>query len=266
MSAAWIAALVLGTSVIGGIAKLVMGGMIREEAQTRLGRIPYAVIQLATARVAPELRDDLVAEWRAELEFLLTDTEGMPLTRLVRGIRYSAGLLVSARAITDGLTRGGGGRVLRWVPVVVFGADALLLLYFFSSVTNVNWSSPLSAALVYAAELAVMISGMSFEIVRFTGDRLQRYKDYTGAIPLRGLDKATTASMMLAFGVMAALAALMFLRMRVDVISALGPAAGGTAIIIALVTALTCVLSNTLVLAIYALGTGGDLHRNRIAR
>jgi hypothetical protein len=44
-------------------------------------------------RVPRDLRDDLAEEWQAELEFVLTGAEGMPLTRLVRGIRYTAGLL-----------------------------------------------------------------------------------------------------------------------------------------------------------------------------
>ena len=83
---------------------------------------------------------------------------------------------------------------LRRVPVLVFVADALLLLYFFSGVTNVDWASPLSAALVFAVLLAAMVTGISFAFFRFTGDRLQQYKNDAGTIPLRGLDEATTVS------------------------------------------------------------------------
>ena len=54
--------------------------------------------------------------------------------------------------------------------------------------TNVNWASPLSAALVFAVLLAAMVTGITFAFFRFTGDRLQQYKDDTGVIPLRGLD------------------------------------------------------------------------------
>ena len=121
---------------------------------------------------------------------------------------------------------------LRRVPLLVFGADALLLLYFFSGVTNVNWASPFSAALVFAVLLAAMVTGISFAFFRFTGDRLQQYKDDAGVIPLRGLDEATTVSMGLALGAMIVLAALMFIRMRAEVLNTLGPASGGTAIII----------------------------------
>lgn len=47
---------------------------------------------------------------------------------------------------------------LHRVPVIVFICDALLLLYFFSGVTNVDWTSPLSAALTFAVILAAMVT------------------------------------------------------------------------------------------------------------
>jgi hypothetical protein len=102
MSVLWVAALVIIATAISAL-KAAIGGMIREEACTRLGRIPFALIRLAARRVPAGMREDLAAEWTAELEFVLTGTDGMPLTRLVRGIRYSAGLLKSACEITDGL-------------------------------------------------------------------------------------------------------------------------------------------------------------------
>ena len=151
---------------------------------------------------------------------------------------------------------------LRRVPPLVFGADALLLLlYFFSGVTNVNWTRPLSAALVFAGLLAAMVTGISFAFFRFTGDRLQQYKDDTGTIPLRGLDEATTVSMGLALAAMVILAALMFIRMRAEVINALGPHAGGTAIIIGLALALVSILANTLVMAVHALDGSAEADR-----
>lgn len=150
---------------------------------------------------------------------------------------------------------------LRRVPLLVFGADALLLLYFFSGVTNVNWTSPLSAALVFAVLLAAMVTGISFAFFRFTGDRLQQYKDDTGTIPLRGLDQATTVSIGLALGAMMILAALMFIRMRAEVIDTLGPHAGGTAIIIGLALALVSILANVLVIAVHALDGSAEADR-----
>ena len=150
---------------------------------------------------------------------------------------------------------------LRRVPPLVFGADTLLLLYFFSGVTNVNWESPLSAALAFAALLAAMVTGMSFAFFSFAGDRLQQYKDDTGVIPLRGLDEATTVSMMLALAAMIILAALMFTRMRAEVTIALGPRADGTALILGLVLALVSILANTLVVAVHALDGSAETGR-----
>jgi hypothetical protein len=150
---------------------------------------------------------------------------------------------------------------LRRVPALVFGADALLLLYFFSGVTNVNWASPLSAALVFAILLAAMVTGISFAFFRFTGDRLQQYKNDTGVIPLRGLDEATNVSVGLALGAMVILAALMFIRMRAEVLNALGPQADSTALIIGLALALVSVLANTLVIAVHALDGSAEADR-----
>ena len=122
--------------------------------------------------------------------------------------------------------------MLRRVPLLVFVADALLLLYFFSGVTNVDWSSPLSAALAFAIMLAAMVTGISFAFFRLTGDRLQQYKNDASTIPLRGLDEATTALACVALAAIAVLAALMYFRMHAEVIDALGPRSGATAIII----------------------------------
>lgn len=161
--------------------------------------------------------------------------------------------------------------ILRRVPLVVFVADALLLLYFFSGVTNVDWSSPLSAALAFAAMLAAMVTCISFAFFRLTGDRLQQYKNDAGTIPLRGLDEATTALGVVALTAIAVLAALMYFRMHAEVIDALGPQAGATAIIIGLTLATVSVLANTLVIAVHALdgsaesdrleALGGAVHR-----
>jgi hypothetical protein len=103
MTGIWIAALAIAATA-AGVAKATVGSMIQEEVSTRLNRIPVAFIRLAVIRLPYDLRGELAAEWTAELEFVLCGTEGIPLTRLWRGIRFSAGLLLSARLITDGLT------------------------------------------------------------------------------------------------------------------------------------------------------------------
>ncbi len=127
--------------------------------------------------------------------------------------------------------------------------------------TNVDWSSPFSAALVFAILLAAMVTGISFAFFRFAGDRLQQYKNDAGTVPLRGLDEATTVAAVLALAAMAALAALMFTRMHAEVINALGPGAGGTAIIIGLTLAVISVLASTLVVAVHALDGSTEADR-----
>jgi outer membrane protein OmpA-like peptidoglycan-associated protein len=150
---------------------------------------------------------------------------------------------------------------LRWVPLLVFGIDALLLLNFFSGVTNVNWAKPLSAALISAGLAAVMVTGISFAFFRFTSGRLEQYKDGTGVISLCGLDEATTVSVSLALGGIITLAAPMVIRMHAEVLHALGPDADGSAIIISLALALAIILANTLVIAVRALDGSAEAGR-----
>jgi HJR/Mrr/RecB family endonuclease len=46
------------------------------------------------------MRSDTAAEWQAELASVLHDTEGLPLTRLLRGVLYAAGMFRAAVLIT----------------------------------------------------------------------------------------------------------------------------------------------------------------------
>jgi hypothetical protein len=150
---------------------------------------------------------------------------------------------------------------LRQVPTLVLSADVLLLLYFFSGITNVDWARPFSAALLFAVLLASMVTGISFAFFRFTGDQLRRYKDDTGTIPLRGLDTTTNIAMGLATGALMILATLMFLRMRTEVSQTLGPHSGTTADILGLTLALVSVLANTLIIAVHALDGSPEADR-----
>lgn len=78
--------------------------MCREEMRTRLGLLPYALIRLAAGRLPHQVRNDVGDEWRDELAFILEATDGLPLTRLIRGTRYAAGLLLVSRGIGRELT------------------------------------------------------------------------------------------------------------------------------------------------------------------
>lgn len=74
--------------------------LLKDELRGQIERVPYALLVLARLRVPPELRASLHDdEWLPELHHILADAERLPITTLVRGTRYSLGLLRSASAI-----------------------------------------------------------------------------------------------------------------------------------------------------------------------
>ena len=88
-------------------------------------------------------------------------------------------------------------RLPRWLgrtPQIVLAVDFCLLLYFFAGVTDVDWASPLSADLVFAVLLAIMVTVLSYGFFAFAGHRLRSHKDHSGAIPFADLDGITKAS------------------------------------------------------------------------
>jgi hypothetical protein len=91
--------------VIGfGVVRAALVAMAQEEVRTRLEQIPAALLRLASTRVPAELREDQVAEWNAELEHIVAHRDGLPLTRLVEGIRFAAGILTRAPDIVSDLS------------------------------------------------------------------------------------------------------------------------------------------------------------------
>lgn len=138
------------------LAEAVIGRTLQEEAVRRLGRIPFALISLVSARLPRELRDDVAAEWRAELDFALRGADGMPITRLLRGIRYSVGLLMSAPAIADSLRRtsrrllriaratGAAGATAWAVWLLVYSYDYFQPHYGFAMLVH-GWTQPIPA-------------------------------------------------------------------------------------------------------------------------
>jgi len=79
------------------------GGMLKEEMQTRLCLIPNAMIRAAILRLPKHDRNEQANEWRTELAFIVNDTEGLPVTRLLRGIHFAGSLLLSAPEIAHEL-------------------------------------------------------------------------------------------------------------------------------------------------------------------
>jgi hypothetical protein len=93
---------------------LVAGGLVSAEVRGRLDRLPFAVLRLARTRLPAGLRERVHdQEWIPELEHILQHAELLPITRLVTGLRYAAGLLAHAGTIATALqpaARPGGTR------------------------------------------------------------------------------------------------------------------------------------------------------------
>jgi HJR/Mrr/RecB family endonuclease len=86
---AWV---ILALLFMLGLLKGAASEMFQEEAKTRLEHLPSTLIRLAALALPKEVRDDTAAEWQAELTSVLCDTDGLPLTRLLRGVLYAAGM------------------------------------------------------------------------------------------------------------------------------------------------------------------------------
>lgn len=67
--------------------------------------IAWLLLRLARRRLPNGHRDELYAEWAAELQIALHHSEGTYLSRLMLGIRYAAGLLITAPQIARDLGR-----------------------------------------------------------------------------------------------------------------------------------------------------------------
>jgi hypothetical protein len=119
MSFAWVVLAGLGILwLVRGMAS----EMLQEEAKTRLEYLPSALIRLAALRLPKEMRDDTADEWCAELASVLRDTDGLPLTRLLRGVLYALGMFQAAGVIVRELSEEEGA-----VPTGIPATDSLEL-------------------------------------------------------------------------------------------------------------------------------------------
>ncbi len=149
----------------------------------------------------------------------------------------------------------------RWIPKLVLFFDSALLLYFFAGITNVYWQSPLSMNLAFAAALAAMVTVLAYGFLAVTGHRMRAYKNHIGTVHLDELDGFTRAAFWTAMTVITVVAALMFLRIRSEVLGALGSRAGVTALVIPLAVAVVSAVANYLVVLIHALDGSDEVHR-----
>lgn len=148
-----------------------------------------------------------------------------------------------------------------WVPKFVLCFDFALLLYFFAGITNVNWQSAVSMSLAFAITLAGMVTVLAYGFLSFTGHRMRSYKNHEGTVHLDELDGFTKAAFGTAMTVITVISALMYLRIHGEVIDALGPQAGVTALVIPLAVAVVSAVANYLVVLIHALDGSDEAAR-----
>jgi hypothetical protein len=154
----------------------------------------------------------------------------------------------------------------RWIPKLVLFFDFILLLYFFAGITNVDWQSPLSINLAFAAAIAAMVTVLAYGFLAFTGHRMRSYKSHAGSVHLDEMDGFTKSAFGAAMAIIAVLAALMFFRIRSEVTGALGPQAGVTALAIPLAVAVVSAVANYLVILIHAHDGSDEVARlNKLA-
>ena len=67
---------VFAATAIGSIIWNAFGDMAKDEARTRIGQIPDAILRLALARVPTDRREDAAGEWDSELRFIVAETDG----------------------------------------------------------------------------------------------------------------------------------------------------------------------------------------------
>jgi hypothetical protein len=77
----------------------IAGAILDEELRSRLFRLPYLLLRLARRRLPADLRDLHDEDWLPDLEYIVRATDGLPVTRLVRGTGHAFGILVSVRQI-----------------------------------------------------------------------------------------------------------------------------------------------------------------------
>jgi hypothetical protein len=150
---------------------------------------------------------------------------------------------------------------MRSIPKFVLSFDFCLLLYFFSGITNVDWASPLSLDLAFAAVLAAMVTVLSYGFLAFAGIRLRGHKNHAGTIHRAEVDGVTQTAAGIAVVVIIVIASLMFLRMRTEVLYALGAPAQITALVIAVAVAVVSAVANLLVIAVHALDGSDETAR-----
>jgi hypothetical protein len=115
-----------GLSVIGAVLLAALGDLVSEEIRGWLDLVPRAILRVAATQLDPAQRETIYQdEWLPELCYALRGAESRPITRLILGTYYAAGILISARRVARRLNRS--------LPAAVSTPEAL---YYVVSATN----------------------------------------------------------------------------------------------------------------------------------
>jgi hypothetical protein len=78
-----------------------LGELVSDEIRARLDRIPFAMLAAAARRLPAKQRADMHEQaWLPELHHILRGDQAMPITRLIHGTRFAAGLWLAAPRIS----------------------------------------------------------------------------------------------------------------------------------------------------------------------
>lgn len=93
-------------TLLGGATYAVTAKLVNDEIRGWLDLLPNIVLRLAARCLRPGQREAIYQdEWLPELAYILQEAETRPITRLVRGLCFSLGLLISATRVARHLNR-----------------------------------------------------------------------------------------------------------------------------------------------------------------
>lgn len=91
---------------VGGIITAVIGELLNEEIRGWLDYLPRFLLRLAAKRLDPAGKITIYEdEWLPELTCILRGAEARPISRLILGVKFSVGLLITAKRIARHLHR-----------------------------------------------------------------------------------------------------------------------------------------------------------------
>ena len=102
---------------LGGIITATLGELVNEEIRGWLDYLPRFILRLAAGRLDPAGKITIYEdEWLPELACILRGAEARPISRLIIGVKFSAGLLITAKRIARHLHRTPPGPVRSDLP------------------------------------------------------------------------------------------------------------------------------------------------------